>query len=213
MYIDGIPQLTNPHVSPKPDAFQVVPKTPNFDKEAKEAVEYDGLPPLAPREGIDAIFTNVRSVWSHVDNDIVETFGGGVAETMGSVLVRGGRIACIAEQGAATGCMQAELHGVEVIDLEGGMVSPGLTTFGSPIGTVEIRLESSTNDGTVFDPLHHTVPTILGGDDTVVRAVDGLQFEGRNTLLVDRSYALWFMVMTYCIVPPGCHIARGLLWQ
>lgn len=185
VYIDGIPQLTNPHVSPKPDTFQVVPKTPNFDKEATEAVEYEGLPPLTPREGGDIIFTNVKSVWSQVDDDIVETLSAEESDvgTSSSILVRGGRIECIARQDVATSCMPTELYEkVDIIDLEGGMLSPGLTTFGSPIGTVEIRLESSTNDGNVFDPLRQIIPSILGGDDTVVRAVDGLQFQGRNTL-------------------------------
>jgi len=208
VYIDGIPQLINPQVSPKSEIFQVVPKTPDFDKEAKEAVEYEGLPPLTPREGSDVIFMNVKSIWSQVEDDIVETFNAeeGVAARLSSVLVRAGRIECIAEQGMASSCMPAELHGrVEAIDLEGGMLSPGLTTFGSPIGTVEIRLESSTNDGTVFDPLRQTVPSILGGDDTLVRAVDGLEFEGRNTLLAYRSGVT--MAVT---APSGSGFWRGL---
>ena len=36
--IDGIPQLPTPYIVEKPDAFQVAPKVPNFDKEAKETV-------------------------------------------------------------------------------------------------------------------------------------------------------------------------------
>ncbi len=71
---------------------------------------------------------------------------------------------------------------IERIDLKGGTIMPGLTTFGSPIGLVEIRLESSTNDGVVFDALTGGVPAIVGGDTALVRAVDGLQFGGRNTL-------------------------------
>lgn len=184
VYIDGIPQLDNPQVSPKPDTFQVVPRTPNFDKEAKEAVEYDGLPPLAPREAGDVLFTNVKSVWSQVGDDVVESFSVDAGEALSSVFVSKGKIECVARQGASSvGCVPRGLSdGVDVIDLEGGMVSPGLTTFGSPIGTVEIRLEPSTNDGTVFDPLRQAIPSVLGDDDAVVRAVDGLQFEGRNTL-------------------------------
>lgn len=70
----------------------------------------------------------------------------------------------------------------EIVDLEGGSLAPGLTTFGSPLGLVEIQMEKSTNDGVVIDPLMGKVPSIVGGDEAVIRAVDGLQFEGRNTL-------------------------------
>lgn len=184
VYIDGIPQFDDPQVSPKADMFQVVPKTPNFDKEAKEAVQYDGLPPLAPRESGDAVFTNVRSVWSQDENGVAEIYNANDEgdERLASVFISQGRINCVAKQGVSVDCMPMGVStGVEVIDLKGGMLSPGLTTFGSPIGTVEIRLESSTNDGTVFDPLRQTIPGVLG-DDTVIRAIDGLQFEGRNTL-------------------------------
>ncbi|KAF8523832.1 hypothetical protein JB92DRAFT_3140680 [Gautieria morchelliformis] len=206
VYIDGIPQFMTPHLSPKPDTFQTVPKTPNFDREAKEAVEYEGLPPLFPHDGGDVIFTNVKSIWSDVGDGLAEAFNEDEAETSSSVFVRGGKVECIANQGVSTSCMPSELSGkVEAIDLEGGMLSPGLTTFGSPIGTVEIRLESSTNDGTVFDPLREAIPTILGATDTVVRAVDGLQFGGRNTLLAYRSGVT--MAVT---APSGTGFWRGL---
>jgi hypothetical protein len=71
---------------------------------------------------------------------------------------------------------------VKIVDLQGGELAPGLTTFGSNLGLSEIKLEPSTEDGRVFDPLTMRVPSILG--NTVVRAVDGLQFGGRNTLCV-----------------------------
>ena len=73
----------------------------------------------------------------------------------------------------------------EVVDLKGGSLAPGLTSYGSPLGLVEIRLEPSTNDVTVLDPLvDGNLPSILGKDAAIIRAVDGLQFQGRNTLLV-----------------------------
>lgn len=72
----------------------------------------------------------------------------------------------------------------EIIDLRGGSLCPGLTTFGSPIGLVEIRQEASTNDGQVFDPLMKDVPSIIGGEQSIISAADGLQFGGRNTLQV-----------------------------
>lgn len=36
--IDGIPQLPAKYVVEKPQSFQVVPKVPNFDEEAKKTV-------------------------------------------------------------------------------------------------------------------------------------------------------------------------------
>ncbi|KAJ7448133.1 hypothetical protein FB451DRAFT_1533324 [Mycena latifolia] len=64
----------------------------------------------------------------------------------------------------------------------GGALAPELTTFGSDLELSVIKLEPSTTDGRVFDPLTMAVPGILG--DTVILAVYGLQFAGRNTLCV-----------------------------
>ena len=71
----------------------------------------------------------------------------------------------------------------ELVDLEGGSLVPGLTSYGSQLGLEEILFESSTNDGVVFDPLvDGNLPSVLGKDTAIIRAVDGLQFNGRNTL-------------------------------
>ena len=62
VFIDGIAQLDDAFVSEKPAIFQKVPKTPNFDREAENAIKYDGLPPLAPEKTISGtvIFINVK---------------------------------------------------------------------------------------------------------------------------------------------------------
>ena len=71
----------------------------------------------------------------------------------------------------------------ETINLEGGSLAPGLTSYGSSLGLVEISFEPSTNDGVVLDPLvDGNLPSVLGKDTSIIRAVDGLQFQGRNTL-------------------------------
>lgn len=44
----------------------------------------------------------------------------------------------------------------------------------------DIEQESSTRDGSVIDPLKSTVPEILGGDGSLIRAVDGLQYSSRD---------------------------------
>ena len=80
--------------------------------------------------------------------------------------------------------LSVDLENVQIVDLEGGSISPGLTTYGSPLGLEEIESEGSTNDGVVPDPLIKGLPSIVGGDGALIRAVDGLQYGGRSALLV-----------------------------
>ena len=69
VWIDGIAQLESPHLLVKPASFQKVPETPNFDKEARETVEYEGLPPLEPKR-LDKedylVIHNVASMYEKV---------------------------------------------------------------------------------------------------------------------------------------------------
>jgi hypothetical protein len=60
--------------------------------------------------------------------------------------------------------------------------SPGFITYGSPLGLDNIDQEPSTNDGKVLDPLTTNMPSIIGGEGSVIRAVDGLQYGGRDML-------------------------------
>lgn len=62
-------------------------------------------------------------------------------------------------------------------------LSPGLVSYGSPLGLEEIQGEQSTHDGVVLDPLSSDIPKLLAGNE-VMLAVDGLQLAGRDTLLV-----------------------------
>jgi len=80
-----------------------------------------------------------------------------------------------------------------------------LTTFGSDLGLSEIRGEASTRDGLVYDPLFGPVPKVVGGDDALIQAVDGLQFTGRDTLLAYRSG-----VTRGFTAPLGAGFFRGL---
>lgn len=171
---------------------------PNFDKEAREAVEYEGLPPLEPKEENvqgAVVFVNVRSVFGFGENEkkgnVVEVFRA-QEESGAVVVVEAGSIKCM---GSRVTCLTPSLigDGVKMIDTEGGSVAPGLVTFGAPIGLEEIEQEKSTGDGVVFDPLVDDVPDILGAEDdsgvgTVIRAVDGLEFGTRNALCVISFY-------------------------
>lgn len=66
-------------------------------------------------------------------------------------------------------------------DTAGGSISPGLISFGSPLGLEHIAAEASTNDGTTLDPLTAGVPKVFG-PGAVAHAVDGLQFASRDAL-------------------------------
>jgi len=190
VYIDGIPQLESPFSIQKSKKFQEAPKVPNFDKEAEDAIKYEGLPPLLAEENRltgEVLFTNVKSVYMPTGSRIIHSrLSGSVVDgevLPSSVLVRGGRITCMGR------CVQEEVMGrtknVTIIDLEGGALSPGLVSFGAPLGLEEIQQETSTNDGIVNDPLTKAIPKILDdGEGGIVRAADGLSFMGRDTLWV-----------------------------
>ena len=188
VYIDGIPQLESPFTVKKPKKLQEAPKVPNFDKEAQDAIKYEGLPPLLTKKNRltgDVLFTNVTNVYTHVGSNIThaQLFRSVVDGKVfpPSVLVQKGRITCMGP--CAQGNIMALTENVTVIDLEGGALSPGLVSFGAPLGLEEIQGERLTNDGTLIDPLTTVIPKILDdGEGGVVKAVDGLAFMGRDTL-------------------------------
>ncbi|KAI0305776.1 carbohydrate esterase family 9 protein [Multifurca ochricompacta] len=187
VYIDGISQLELPYVVDKPNSLQNVPKVPNFDREATAAIEYEGLPPLLPDESYvgDVLFKNVKNFF--VPGDRIRDVFATQNIDSGVVMVRNGSIAC---SGSETSCSIAELadgrgRHVRIIDLKGGSISPSLVSYGSALGVSEIQGEVSTGDGAVPDPLSvSTTPTV---EQLLVRAVDGLQFAGRDALLAYRA--------------------------
>ncbi|KAH9930391.1 carbohydrate esterase family 9 protein [Amylocystis lapponica] len=186
VFIDGIPQLESPYGVRKPLAFQQTPKVPNYDKEARDALKYEGLPPLAPTkaEAGVVLFTNVKSVFTRANGAVQEAFVAQDDEP-GVVIVENGSVLCA---GMHASCVTPALFAsAEIVDTRGGSVAPGFTTYGAPLGLEEIAQEPSTNDGYVYDPLIAPVPSILGGDEAIVRAVDGLQYGGRDMLLAYRA--------------------------
>ncbi|CAE6350761.1 unnamed protein product [Rhizoctonia solani] len=184
LYIDGIAQISDPVVVSKPNTFQRIPATPDWGSAPEEAIKYDGLPPLQSSSGKDqsqtVVFTRVKDVWTSSSGELeLQSLP---AESV--VVVSSGRITCV---GSASRC-SSSLSEAKVVDLAHGSLSPGLISFGAPLGLEEIQAESSTNDGTVPDPFDENgVPKVAGGDGLVVRAVDGLSFSGRDTLLAHRA--------------------------
>ncbi|THH19962.1 hypothetical protein EW146_g1322 [Bondarzewia mesenterica] len=186
VFVDGIPQLAAPYVVHKPVEFQSSPKTPNFDRDAAKALEYDGLPPLLPTKADTdlVLFKNVRTIILPVEGRLTEVYiaQGGRA---GIVLVKNGSISCYGEQSK---CLigDFDVTRAHVVDLRQGAITPGLLSYGAPLGLQEITQEASTGDGNVYDTMIGSVPNIVG-KDTVMRAVDGLQFTGRSELLAYRA--------------------------
>ena len=100
----------------------------------------------------------------------------------GVAIVEKGVLKCFGSPLACNVDSLLQLASIPVVDLEGGSLSHGLTTYGAPIGLEEINLEPSTKDGVVPDLLLSSVPKVVGGDGALIRAVDGLQFGGRDAL-------------------------------
>ncbi|KDR69239.1 hypothetical protein GALMADRAFT_128703 [Galerina marginata CBS 339.88] len=201
VYIDGIAQLISPHSLVKPSVFQDLPEVPNWDKEKDDTVKWEGLPPLrgSERKGRSWV-KNVKTLLEFDEDGTVKAVFDSESDQM-TVLIEHGKI--ISTSVSSNKLFQEE---DEVIDLKGGSIAPGLTTYGAPIGLVEIRLEDSTNDGPVLDPLvDGDLPSLLAGKSGIIRAVDGLLFEGRNTLLAYKSG-----VTTAITAPSGTGFLQGI---
>ncbi|CAG8670052.1 6700_t:CDS:2, partial [Acaulospora colombiana] len=62
--LGATPILESPKSIKKPSEFQVLPRVPNFDKERKNAIKYEGLQPLRPStKAKSAVFFNVRTIY------------------------------------------------------------------------------------------------------------------------------------------------------
>lgn len=181
VFIDGISQLAEPHVLAKPDSLQLEPKVPNWDKEAKAALKFNGLPPLhvpddKKKTGTIA-FVNVNEILEKDSTTgAIRSSFEQQRSSEGVVIVHEGKILC---SGACTSNLQS-ISAENIIDLAGGSIVPGLTTYGGDIGLIEIEQEPSTNDGRIADLASGKVPSLL--EDVTIQAVDGLSFGGRNTL-------------------------------
>ncbi|KIJ61513.1 hypothetical protein HYDPIDRAFT_31124 [Hydnomerulius pinastri MD-312] len=184
VFIDGIPQLETPFTGKK-DESQAAPITPNFDEEAKAAVQYAGLPPLEATHITSGgvLFRNVSSMWRRDESGVHSVFQTKGAEDEGIVLVENGDIVCA---GSMSSCGAFVDGGVHVVNLEGGSIAPALVSSGSAIGLQEIAMEASTSDGAVLDPLEGSLPSVLG-EGSIIHAVDGLMFETRDALLAYRA--------------------------
>lgn len=123
VFIDGIAQLDNPYTVQKPEWVQNIPEVPDFDQEAKDAVKYDGLPPLEMKKAtVDVVvFSNVHSIYLRRGAKIEKVFLTSNADTPGFVVVERGELKCY---GAEHECSLAQYGtNIQRVDLKGGSIS------------------------------------------------------------------------------------------
>ncbi|KAF7355475.1 Carbohydrate esterase family 9 protein [Mycena sanguinolenta] len=155
------------------------PSVPDWEKERKQAIEYEGLPPLiTQRLNRNVVFLNVRNVWSKsADGQIQQVHRPGT--DLVSVTIRSGNLVCVGDRAV---CPLDALDVAEYVDLDGGSIVPGMMTFGSPLGLEEIRNEPSTGNGPTLDAFTERIPAILNDPGAVGNAMDALMFGTRNAL-------------------------------
>lgn len=100
-----------------------MPKTPDFSQDAKNALKYEGLPPLVPMRSYSdlVVFTNVSSVFVKHDNDIREAFSASETSVSGNVVVEKGEIVCMGD--ALTCSVTNYDSNIQLVDLKGGRIS------------------------------------------------------------------------------------------
>lgn len=183
VWIDGLAQLSEKYTLQKAEELQSEPSVPKWDKEIEKALEYQGLQPLEvpseKRKKDAVVFVGVNEVMMKdaTTGAIQATFSSRSGRA-GTVVVEAGKITCTGDCSSAL----REVPEENIIDLAGGSIMPGLTTYGGGIGTVEIQGEPSTNDGATADLAQGKRPEFL--EDVIIQAVDGVLFGGRNTLFV-----------------------------
>ncbi|KAG6833912.1 hypothetical protein H0H87_007923 [Tephrocybe sp. NHM501043] len=195
VWIDGILQIPVPSKTDEPNNIEVgkgkednewkaVPSVPNWDKERKKAIEWDGLPPLQSNPIKSRVrFSNVKAVLRRdlKGGGVNAQFNAASDSELGEIIVENGQIVCV-------GLSCSTFTGsAKVIDLQGGSISPGFMTYGSPLGMEEMAGEPSTGDGIPYDAFARNVPSILDDSGAIVRAMDALMFGTRDALTAYRS--------------------------
>ena len=166
--------------------WQEVPKVLNWDSERQRAIEWEGLPPLGGTQAHDTVvFANVSELWiRHPEHGIVQQSDAGFKESNPKdrvVVVNSGKVTCMGHSDSCTGFMGSNSKHA---NLRGGVISPGLTSFGSVLGLQEIEQEASTGPGKPYDALVQDVPRVVGDLGGVERASDALLFQTRSALYV-----------------------------
>ncbi|KAI0065899.1 composite domain of metallo-dependent hydrolase [Artomyces pyxidatus] len=196
VWIDGAPQAVGAETGivvgkgKEAPEWREVPETPDWKKERRETVKWEGLPPLEV-ESVRGrvVFSNVSEVLIKNKGEIATVLGRGVHQHSGSmgegvVVIDDGKMVCT---GDASSCSSFLGRAERTVDLQGGSLAPAFISFGSELGLEEITYEYSTGDGPVYDAFVTDLPKILGDVGGVVRASDALSFQSRNALLAHRA--------------------------
>jgi imidazolonepropionase-like amidohydrolase len=189
VWVDGVLQIPVPSKTNKEtiievgkgkegDEWQEVPRVPKWDKERKATDLWEGLPPLQGKmKDGKIVFSNVGHLLKKgLNGSIEEVLSDSAGGEIGVVVVDNGRIECV---GAS--CLGVA-GTANMIDLHGGSISPGLMSFGSPLGLEEIAEEPSTSDGMPYNAFRANIPDVLDDSGGVLRAMDALMFHTRNAL-------------------------------
>jgi hypothetical protein len=184
VFIDGIAQLEAPYIVSKPKTYRRLPRVPNFNNDAQKAVDYEGLPPLAPKTSpinTTIILKNVKSLYQKKGGVIERVLFSQETGGFSTVMIRNGSIVCSGDE-LCSEVAPLDPASLLTIDLEGGSISPGFVSFGSPLGLQHMVQEPSTNDGIVYDHLLQPIPDILAGNSAIIHAADGLEYGSRDAL-------------------------------
>ena len=207
VFIDGIAQLEAPYIVSKPKTYQRTPRIPNFNNDAHKAVNYEGLPPLAPKKSpinTTIIFKNVKSLYQKRGSVIEQVLFSQETNGFSTIMIRNGSIVCSGEE-LCSKVAPLDPTSLLTIDLEGGSISPGFVSFGSPLGLQHMDKEPSTNDGIVYDHLLQPIPDVLGGNSAIIHAVDGLEYGSRDALCV--HFHMIILLIEKLMAAPTCSLA------
>ncbi|KAF8737942.1 hypothetical protein AX14_012122 [Amanita brunnescens Koide BX004] len=224
VWIDGVVQIPVPSRMGENNNVEVgkgkdgsewrkVPSVPDWDKEREETIKWEGLPPLKGEKVDTVLFQNVARVLQRGSNGTTEQTFSAITDAdgqqrLGTVVVEQGRMTCI-----GLNCAKVAGDDMVIVDLHGGVISPGIMTYGSPLGLEEIESEPTTGDGEPYDAFNTNIPTILDDVGGVLRAMDALVFGTRNALLAYRSgitFATSSLIKRRYADNRGPHIISGL---
>lgn len=212
--IDGMPQL-GPHAPvPSPElprskdhgalaekhgsepAAPSAPRSADFAAEITEVknsydeiIAFEKLAFPSAKEATKncTVFTNVSQHFfrtSASNKPIASTTYSPTA--LGSVVVADGKILC-----SGSTCAAPAHASCGTIDAKGGVILPGITSFGSNLGLTDIASEPEASDGYSLEPLTssnaimQTTEYLHNG--LTVRAVDGLQWGGHDLVFARAS--------------------------
>ncbi|CDW98570.1 hypothetical protein [Sporisorium scitamineum] len=200
--IDGVPQLGRDAPIPSPDlpeggdqvkkdtssaAAPPAPKAGNFKTDIEqvktsysEIITFDKLAFPSAKQPTQncTVFTNVSQRFFRRRGRVSsQTF----APSGGQIVVAGGKVLCSGETCSASLCLSST---VNIIDAQGGVILPGITSYGSNLGLTDIVSEPEASDGYTLDPVtsSNTIPQTAEylRSWPTVRAVDGLQWGGHD---------------------------------